>query len=82
MDKKYDPNKVPKESRIDARYPGTSHNERYLNTQDAGSMNGGVFGHADKVMQVDPCPNYDIGRMQYSPFQNRGTPMEAFKYDF
>lgn len=82
MPGKYDPNKVPKESRIDARYPGTSHNERYLNTQDAGSMNGGVFGHADKVMQVDPCPNYDIGKMKYSDYQYKDTPMEAFKYDF
>ena len=82
MPGKYEPNKVPKEARVDARYPGTSHNERYLNTQDAGSMGNGVMGHAHKVMQVDPCPNYDIGRMNYSDFQYKDTPSEAFKYDF
>lgn len=70
------------ESRVDARYPGTAHNEKYLNTQDSGSLGNGIMGHAGKVMQVDPCPNYDIGRMNYSGFQDRGTPSEAFKYDF
>lgn len=82
MSKRYEPNKVPMESRLDARYPGTAHNERYLNTQDAGTLGNGIMGHADKVMSVDPCPNYDIGKMKYSDFQNKGTPSEAFKYDF
>jgi hypothetical protein len=82
MPKKYEPNKVPAESRIDARYPGKAHNERYLNTQDSGSLGNGVMGHASKVMDVDPCPNYDINKMDYSDYQYKDTPMEAFKYDF
>ncbi len=82
MPGKYQPNKVPKESKIDARYPGKAHNERYLNVKGSGSLGDGIMGHASKTMQVDPAPNYDINRVQYSDYQYKDTPMEAFKYDF
>ncbi|HJU78111.1 MAG TPA: hypothetical protein VJ599_00920 [Nitrososphaeraceae archaeon] len=82
MPGKYQPNKVPMESKVDARYPGTAHNERYLNVSGSGTLGNGVMGHASKTMSVDPCPNYDIGRMKYSDYQYKDTPMEAFNYKF
>jgi len=82
MGRKYQPNKVPMEEKIDARYPGKAHNERYLNTQGAGSLGDGIMGHASKVMHVDPCPNYDINKVDYSDFQNKDTPAEAFNYKY
>ena len=82
MPGKYTPNKVPKEEKIDARYPGKAANERYLNVKGAGTLGDGVMGHASKVMHVDPCPNYDGKRVQYSDYQYKDTPAEAFNYDF
>lgn len=70
------------ESKLDARYPGKAHNERYLNTEKAGSLGDGIMGHASKTMQVNPAPNYDIGRVQYEKSSYKDTPMEAFKYDY
>lgn len=81
MPGKYDPNKVPKENKLDARYPGSASNERYMNVQ-SGSLGNGVMGQASKVMKVNPAPNYDIGRVQYSDYQYKGTPSEAFNYKF
>lgn len=82
MKGKYSPNKVPMESKLDARYPGKAHNERYLNVQGEGSLGNGVMGHASRVMHVDPAPNYDINRVQYSDYENKNTPKEAFNYKF
>ncbi len=82
MPGKYQPNKVPMEEQMDARYPGKAHNERYLNVSKAGSMGDGIMGHASQVMQVDPCPNYDINRVAYSDYQYKDTPAEAFNYKF
>lgn len=82
MAKKYEPNKVPMENKLDAHYPGKAHNEQYLNTKDSGSLGDGVMGHASKVMHVDPAPNYDINRVRYSPYNNCNTPSEAFNYDY
>jgi len=82
MPGKYQPNKVPMESKVDARYPGKAHNERYLNVDKAGSLGDGVMGHASNVMHVNPAPNYDINKVQYSDYQYKDTPMEAFKYKF
>jgi hypothetical protein len=77
-----DLNKVPKQEKLDARYPSSAHNERYLNTQEAGSMGDGIMGHASKVMFVDPAPDYDGHRLDALPYDYRGTPKEAFNYDF
>jgi hypothetical protein len=53
-----------------------------LNTQEAGSMGDGIMGHASKVMFVDPAPDYDGHRLDALPYDYRGTPKEAFNYDF
>ena len=82
MPGKYSPNKVPKEEKLDAKYPGKSHNERYLNVEAGGSMGNGVMGHASKVMSVNPMPNYDIKKVQYSDYQYKDTPMQAFDYEY
>ncbi len=82
MPGKYRPDKVPMESKIDAKYPSSAHNERYLNVQGSGSMGNGVMGHASKVMHVNPAPNYDINRVNYSDYQYKGTPREAFDYKY
>lgn len=82
MKGKYNPNKVSMENKLDAKYPSASHNERYLNTQGSGSLGNGVMGHASKVMRVDPCPNYDINKVQYSNYNKKDTPSEAFNYNF
>ena len=82
MPGKYSPNKVPMEAKIDARYPGSSHNERYLNVKGEGALGDGIMGHSGKVMSVDPCPNYDINRVDYSDYQYKDTPKEAFNYKF
>lgn len=79
---KYRPDKVPMENKVDARYPGKASNERYLNVQGSGSLGKGVMGHASPVMHVDPCPNYDINRVNYSDYQKKDTPQEAFNYKF
>jgi hypothetical protein len=82
MPGQYNPNKVPKEEKLDARYPGKAHNERYLNVEGSGSMGSGVMGHASKVMQVNPMPNYDIKKVQYSDYQYKDTPKQAFDYEY
>jgi hypothetical protein len=82
MPGKYTPNKVPKENKLDAKYPSSAHNERYLNVSGSGSMGNGVMGHASKVMSVNPCPNYDISKVQYSDMQKKDTPMQAFDYEY
>lgn len=81
MAKKYMPNKVPMENKLDARYPSSAHNERYLNVQ-GGGMGNGVMGHASRVMEVNPMPNYDINRVNYLPFQEKDTPRQAFDYEY
>ena len=75
-------NKVPEQEKLDARYPSKAMNERYLNVQEAGSMGDGIMGHASKPMYVDPCPDYDGKRVDALPYDYRGTPREAFEYDF
>lgn len=80
MPKQYNPNKVPEEARLNPKYP-TAHNERYMNVQ-SGSLGNGVMGHASKVMHVDPCPDYDINRVQYQPSSYKDTPKEAFDYKY
>ena len=82
MPGKYNPNKVPMENKLDAKYPSSAHNERYLNVQGSGSKGNGVMGHASKVMTVNPTPNYDIKRVQYTDFQYKDTPSEAFDYKY
>jgi len=82
MPKPYHPNKVPMESKMDARYPGKAHNDRFLNVEKAGSLGNGVMGHASKPMQVNPAPNYDISRVRYEDSDYRGTPEQAFHYDY
>ncbi len=58
-----------------------SGNDRYMNVE-GGSMGKGVMGQASKPYHVNPCPNYDIKRVQERPFDNRGTPQQAFDYKY
>jgi hypothetical protein len=34
------------------------------------------------VMSVNPCPNYDISKVQYSDMQKKDTPKQAFDYEY
>lgn len=82
MSSKYPLNKVPLEEQLDARYPAHAHNERYLNRVDQQGLGDKVFGHASKPIDVDPAPNYDIGRVQWKGHNYGNTPDEAFDYEY
>ncbi len=82
MPGKYQPNKVPMEDKVDPKYPGKAYNERYLNVVAPGNLGNGIMGHASNVMQVNPAPNYDINKVNYSDYQYKDTPQEAFEYKY
>lgn len=82
MARKYRSDKMPMENRVDARYPSSAHNNRYMNVKGKDKSCMGCMGHASNVMQVNPCPNYDINRVNYSDYQNKNTPMQAFDYEY